>query len=218
MFVKPYLKQNLTTGERYIVYKLCEGYRINGQVTHRIIVSLGRLDELETDEQKKLLGKQVEQLFINGGNTLSTSDAGEQVEQLARYYFEEIRRKKRYDIKQGKAEWEVVNMSTLKNKDAREIGAEWMCKQAFDQLAIGDFLRQEGWGEDKIALATSHIISRAVYPASELKTVSYIKENSAVSEITGLDREKITKDLLYGISHQLYKIKDPLEQYLSRRY
>ncbi len=217
MFVKPYLKQNLTTGERYTVYKLCEGYRINGQVTHRIIVSLGRLDELETDEQKKLLGKRVEQLLINGGNTLSTSDSGEQIEQLARFYFEEIRRKKRYDIKQGNADWEVVNMSTLKNKDAREIGAEWLCKQTFDQLGIGDFLRQSGWGEDKIALATSHIISRAVYPASELKTVSYIKENSAISEITGLDREKLTKDLLYGISHQLYKIKDPLEQYLSRR-
>jgi transposase len=131
-------------------------------------------------------------------------------------YFEEIRKKKRYDIKQGKADWEVVNMSTLKNKDAREVGAEWLCKQAFDQLAIADFLRQSGWGEDKIALATSHIISRAIYPASELKTVSYIKENSAISEITGLNREKITKDLLYGISHQLYKIKDPLEQYLSR--
>ena len=52
MFVKPYLKQNRSTGERYTVYKLVEGYRIHEQVTHRIIVSFGRLDELETDEQK----------------------------------------------------------------------------------------------------------------------------------------------------------------------
>lgn len=108
-------------------------------------------------------------------------------------------------------------MSTLKNKDGREIGAEWLCQQAFDQLGIGSFLRQNKWAEDKIALATTHIISRAVYPASELKTVSYIKENSAITEITGFDRDKITKDLLYGISHKLYEIKDPLEQYLSKR-
>jgi len=144
MFVKPYLKQNRTTGERYTVYKLVEGYRIHGQVTHRIIVSFGRLDELETDEQKKLLGKRVEHLIINGGNTLSTSDSDEKIEQLARYFFEEVRRKKRYDINQGKAEWETVNMSTLKNKDARKIGAEWLCKQAVDQLGIGNFLRQSG--------------------------------------------------------------------------
>ena len=217
MFVKPYLKHNRTTGERYTVYKLVEGYRIHGQVTHRIIVSFGRLDELETDEQKKLLGNRVEQLIINGGNTLSTSGADEKIEQLARYYFEEIRRKKRYDINQGKAEWETVNISTLKNKDAREIGAEWLCKQAVDQLGIGNFLQQSGWEDDQIALATTHIISRAVYPASELKTVSYIKENSAIGEITGFDKEKVTKDKLYGISHKLYKIKDPLEQYLSRQ-
>jgi hypothetical protein len=108
-------------------------------------------------------------------------------------------------------------MSTLINNDVREIGAEWLCKKAFDQLGIGSFLQQSGWDEDKISLATTHIISRAVYPSSELKSVSYIKENSAISEITGIDKDKLAKDLLYGISHKLYKIKTPLEQYLSKR-
>lgn len=217
MFVKPYIKHNKTTGERYTVYKLVEGYRVNGQVNHRIIVSFGRLDELDTDDRKKLLGRRVEQLIINGGNTLSISQADEQVEQLARYYCEEVKRKRRYDTKQGKSDWETVDMSTLKNKDAREIGAEWLCKQALDQLGIGDFLKQSGWGQEEISLAATHIISRAVYPASELKTVSYIRENSAISEITVANREKITKDKLYGISHKLYQIKDPMEQYLSKR-
>jgi len=217
MFIKPFFKHNRSTGERYCVYKLCEGYRLNGGVYHRIIVSFGRLEELETVEQKKLLATRVEELVVNGGNNLSTSIVDEQVEQLARHYFAEIKSKKRYDVKQGNEDWETVKMSSLKNKDAREIGAEWLCKQAFDQLGIGRFLQQAGWGEDKISLATTHIISRAVYPSSELKSVSYIKENSAISEITGIDKDKLTKDLLYGISHKLYKIKTPLEQYLSKR-
>ena len=92
-----------------------------------------------------------------------------------------------------------------------------MCKQSFDQLAIGDFLRGEGWDKQTISLATTHIISRAVYPASELKTVSFIKENSAISEITGLDKNKITKDSLYRVSHKLYSIKSKLEKHLSKR-
>jgi transposase len=217
MFIKPYFKHNRTTNERYTVYKLCEGYRKNGGVCHRIIVSFGRLDELDTVEQKKLLASHVEELIINGGNTLSLSVADKKVEQLAQHFFNEVRSKKRYDIKQVNEDWETVNMSTLKNKDAREIGAEWLCKQAFDQLGIGNFLQQAGWGEDKISLAATHIISRAVYPASELKTVSFIKENSAISDITGIDKAKITKDILYGISHKLYKVKAPLEQHLSKR-
>ena len=217
MFIKPFFKHNRTTGERYCVYNLCEGYRLNGDVYHRIIVGFGRLEELETVEQKKLLATRVEELIVNGGNSLSTSAVDEQVEQLAQHYFAEIKSKKRYDVKQGNEDWETVKMSTLKNKDAREIGAEWLCKQAFDQLGIGSFLKQAGWDENKIALATAHIITRAVYPASELKTVSYIKENSAISEITGFEKDKLTKDILYGISHKLYKIKTPLEQYLSKR-
>jgi hypothetical protein len=217
MFIKPYFKHNRTTNERYTIFKLCESFRLNGGIHHRIIINFGRLENLVTVEQKKLLAARVEALVVNGGNTLASSIMDEQVEVLARHFYSEIKQKKRYDIKRGDEDWETVNMSTLKNKDAREIGAEWLCKQAFEQLGIGSFLRQSGWGEDKISLATTHIISRAVYPASELKTVSFIKENSAISEITGFDKDNITKDLLYGISHKLYKVKVPLEQHLSKR-
>lgn len=215
MFIKAYNKYNKTTNEYYWYYRLVESYRKSGTVCHRVIANFGRLETLSTAAQRNMLGQRIEQLVINGGNTLSTSIADEEVERLASHFYGEIRAKGTCDTKG--ADWETVNMSTLKNKDGREIGAEWLCKQAFDQLGIGNFLKQNGWDEGTIALATTHIISRAVYPASELKTVSYIKENSAICEITGFDREKITKDLLYGISHKLNKIKDLLEQYLSKR-
>src|SRR3989339_924352 len=215
MFIKPYTKIDKSTGYPYSVYKLVEGYRKNGTVCHRVIVNLGRLDQLATVEQKKQLAQRIEKLLINGGSTLSTSNWGEEIELLARKYYQEAVDKHRYDSK--KSDWETVNMSTLKNKDGREVGAEWLCKQAFDQLGIGGLLKQHGWDEGAISLATTHIISRAVYPASELKTVSYIKENSAICEITGFDKNLITKDLLYDISHKLYKVKEPLEQHLSKR-
>jgi len=217
MFIKPYFKYNKTNHERYTVYKLCESYRLNGGIHHRIIISFGKLEELETVGKKKLLASRVESLLVNGGNSLLTSAADEQVEKLARNFYSEIKQKGRYDINQCIRELETVDMSTLKNKDAREIGAEWLCKQAFEQLGIGSFLQQAGWDKDNISLAATHIISRAVYPASELKTVSFIKENSAISEITGFDKDKITKDLLYGISHKLYKVKSQLGQHLSKR-
>jgi transposase len=219
MFIKPFFKYNKTTGERYTVYKLCESYRLNGSIHHRIIIGFGRLEELKTVEQKKLLASRVEELVINGGNCIATSLADEVIENLARHFYNEIRDKKRYDIRQGPGnqDWETVNISTMKHKDAREIGAEWLCKQAFDQLGIGNFLEQTGLDKEKISLAATHIISRAVYPASELKTVSYIKENSAITGITGFNKNKLTKDMLYGISHKLYAIKPMLEQYLSRR-
>jgi hypothetical protein len=48
-------------------------------------------------------------------------------------------------------------------------------------------------------MATTHLIRGAVHPLSELKSVSDILENSAISEIPGIDKVKLIKDLLYSI-------------------
>ena len=213
MFIKPFFKYNKTTRQRYTIYSLCESYRINGSIRHRSIMGFGKLEELETDEEKKLLASMVESMLKNRGVIPSLFPVSEKIEKLAHRFCSEIKSKKRYDA----GDWETVKMSTLKNKDAREIGSEWLCKQAFEQLGIGNFLREQKWSDEKKSLAATHIITRAVFPSSELKTVSYIKENSAICELTGFDKEKITKDLLYGISHKLYSVKDKLENYLSRR-
>lgn len=217
MFVKPLVKYNKTTKQRYNVYQLCESFRFDGRVRHRVIVGLGKLEELPGEEQKKLLGKRIEELLNGRGNRLSLFETDEAVEKLAHYYLAEIKMKGRYDFSKVGADLQTVDLSTLKNKDGREIGAEWLCKQAFDQLGIATFLQNKGWVQNDISLAAAHIISRAIYPASELKTVSFIKENSAISEITGTDRDNVTKDKLYKISHDLYSVKDELENYLSNR-
>ncbi len=217
MFIKGYSKYNKSTQERHIYYKLCESYRIKGNIRHYVILGLGSLEELENVEEKRMLAIRIEEIIKGGGNSLPTGIVGGKVEQLAWHFYKEIIDKKRLDVHLPKGEWETVNMSTLRNKDAREIGSEWLCKQAFDQLGIADFLKVKGWSDEKISLATTHIISRVAYPASELKTVSYIKENSTVCELTGYNKEKITKDLLYSISHKLYSIKEELEKYLSKK-
>ena len=78
-------------------------------------------------------------------------------------------------------------------------------------------LAEAGFSEEQVQLAATQIVSRAVYPASELKTASWIKENSAIGELTGYDCEKITKDRLYESALRLYAVKDRLEQHLSHK-
>lgn len=217
MFVKPLIKYNKTTKTRYNIYQLCESFRLDGRVRHRCIIGFGKLEGLQ-EEQIKLLGKRVEELLTGKSNRLPfDEDRDTSVEKLARYYYEEIRKKHRYDTGKGTSDWQTVDLESLKNKDAREIGAEWLCKQAFDQLDISNFLRQKGWSEENISLAMTHVVSRAVFPASELKTVSFIKESSAITEITDMDKNKVTKDKLYKISHALFAEKEGLEGHLSNR-
>ncbi len=112
---------------------------------------------------------------------------------------------------------QLIDLNSIRNKDVREIGAEWLSYQAMRQLQIAPFLESLGWSDDQVKLAQTHIISRAVYPASELETTRWIRENSAVCEVTGYNAEQITKDRLYAISKKLYSEKEALEQHLSIR-
>jgi hypothetical protein len=69
---------------------------------------------------------------------------------------------------------DTVDLNTLKNKDVREMSAEWMSLQAVREFGIDRYLASRGWSDEDISLALSHIASRAVYPASELKTVRFM--------------------------------------------
>ncbi|MDA3892571.1 MAG: IS1634 family transposase [Salinivirgaceae bacterium] len=181
-----------------------------------MLLSVGRLEELPDIRQKEAFIDRINQL-ATGSPKLFKENIEPVVERLAQHFYNELRLKNKIDFKPKKnSNYEIVKLNTLKNKDVREFGAESICYQAFEQLKIGKYLRARKWSDEDINLATTHIISRAIYPASEYKTVSWIKENSSVCEISGCDRKKITKDKLYSIAHKLFREKDGLESFLSR--
>ena len=111
----------------------------------------------------------------------------------------------------------MLNIDTLKHRDVREVGSEWIGYHTWNKLQLTPFLLSKGWSEEQVQLAATQVISRAVYPASELKTTRWIKENSAVCELTGYDMEKVTKDKLYQSALSLYTLEDALEKHLSTR-
>jgi len=153
------------------------------------------------------------QQSVTGQSNLFVS-ADDVVEKMALEFFNQIKQKQ--SITQGKEDYHVVDIQTLKNKDVKEVGGEWLCYQALEQLKIREFLESKGWSHSIIQLALTHIISRAVYPGSELKTARWIKENSSVCELTGYPVELITKDKLYSISLMLFSVREELEKHLGK--
>ena len=198
-------------------YRMVESYRVNDQVRHETILNLGTLDELPEVEQKKSLGQRINDLMRQSvtGKTSLFVETDDLTEQLAQKFFQEIKNKQR--INKAGGDYHVIDTQTIKNKDVREAGAEWLCYQALEQLQVRNVFEQKDWNETDTQLALTHIISRAVYPASEYKTSRWIQENSSVCEITGYPKEQITKDKLYEISHRLFSVKDELEKHLSKK-
>ena len=196
---------------------MVESYRVNDQVRHETILNLGTLEELPDIEQKKSLAQRINDLMRQSvtGKTNLFVEHDVLIEQLAQKFFQEIKNRQRTN-KTGN-NYHLIDTQTIKNRDVREVGAEWLCYQGLEQLQVRNVLEQKHWCETDIQLALTHIISRAVYPASEYKTSRWIQENSSVCEITGYPKEQMTKDKLYAISHRLFSVKDELEKHLSKR-
>lgn len=228
MYFKVSMRTNPATGVYSGYYRLVESYRNHSdRVCHRTILNAGYLDGLTAD-QLNLIQKILTAKVANHDKPLFElpyTDDTTVVRHVEEFY-QRMVAEKRIDVfmekKQNKSskngkDLQLIDLNSIRNKDVREVGAEWLSFQAICQLQIAPFLESLGWSEDQVRLALTHLVSRAVYPASELETTRWIKENSAVCEITGFDIEQITKDRLYSISKKLYSEKEALEQHLSVR-
>jgi hypothetical protein len=218
MFLKVIFKGDRTKGEVVKHYRMVESYRYLDTVKHQNILHLGTLSELTEAEDIKLLGRRIDELVkqrVTGKATIFGS-GNTFVEQLAQQFANQIIEKRKIDVDRGR-NFELIDTDSISHKDVREIGAEWLFHQTLDQLGLKDFLAKRKYSEEDISLAYTHLIGRAVYPSSEYRSVRWIKQNSAVCELTQYPIEKITKDKLYGNSLKLYEDHEELEKFLSQK-
>jgi len=230
MYFKVSIRTNPVSGDPDGYYRLIESYRnIEGRVCHRTILNVGFMGGIQPEELNRIqkILNHKSQTFGREIFNMEYEKEAPVVQKWVNELYARLVKEKKIDVPfiqgtstQGESsgDWQTINMNSLRNRNIREIGGEWLCYQALVQLGVDRFLGlQAGWLPDDVRLALTHIISRAVYPASELKTSRWIRENSAVCEVTGFPIEQITKDRLYSISKRLYALKDSLETWLSHR-
>jgi len=226
MYFRSSIRRNPATGEIDSYYRLIESYRNEtDRVCHRTLLNVGFLDGLvtidELNQVRRIICKRYQD--INGGSELFDiqDNNPQKVIDFADKLWKELVEKNRIDIGQkqpkepGVRQRNMVFEESIRHPDVREIGGEWLCYQALEQLKLADFLTNIDFSEEETRLAISQIIARAVYPASELETARWIGENSSVCSLTGYPIEKITKDKLYKSSLKLFSEKERIENFLS---
>ena len=225
MFIKTIVKTDKKTGKRYEYYRLCEGYRIGNKVRHRSILSLGRLSGIESKEDKKMLADRIESL-LRGDKELFAYQIKPGIEKYARGFAKRIIEEGLLDVGRVRGrviedmpkDYETIDLNSVKHDEVRELGSEWLCKQTLDKLGLWDFLTHKaGFSESVANMALMHIISRAVYPASEHKTAQWIQDNSSVSSLCEVPLNKVNRFKLYDVSNSLYQYKEGIEKHLSTR-
>jgi hypothetical protein len=225
MYFKVSMRHNPAKGFIDGYYRLVESYRnAEDRICHRTLLNVGFLDMNEVRPEQL---NHIQKILTRRSESPSPGLFDEEIsEPVVRSYVETLYGRlvseQKIDTGQSsrcsrKGDRQTIDLNSLRNRDVRETGCEWLCYQALEQLKIADYLANRDWEANDIRLALTHIISRAVYPASELRTGHWIRENSSVYEQTGYPVDEISKDRLYRISLKLYEEKANLENYLSFR-
>ncbi len=213
MYLKASFRHNPAINDIAAYYRLVESYRNEfDRVCHKTLLNIGFWADV-TREQKDKVVDHLNERYKNELALFEETDL--QVVEWVNRFWNEMIAKKTIDRKTMEEKHRLVKADTIKHKEAREIGTEWICANTWNQLQLTELFENLGWSEEKIQLAMTQVISRAVYPGSELATSKWIKDNSAICDITGYDIDKITKDKLYQSALDLYKHKAIIEKHLS---
>ena len=215
MYLKASFRHNPDIQDIAAYYRLVESYRNeHDRVCHRTLLNIGFWLEASREQKNKV----VDHLNSKYKNELELFEESDQVVlQWVNRFWNEMIEKKTIDRQTIEQRHRLVKVESIKHKEAREIGTEWICANTWNNLKLTKLFEEMGWSQEKIQLAMTQIISRAVYPGSELATSKWIKDNSAICDITGYDINKISKDKLYQSALDLYKNKDAIEKYLSTK-
>ena len=214
MYFKASGRTNPKTNSHEGYYRLVESYRNSaGRVCHRTILNVGFLSDVLTPEQLNKIARILTDIYEKKQSIFDEQDPI--VQKWVTKLWSRIVEEKRLDLTLYSQDSRMISADTIKHSNVREVGAEWMCYNTWHELGIDEILKQNDFSELEIQLAQTQVISRAVYPASELATSKWIKENSAICELTGFPESKMNKDRLYRGALKLHSIKEALEQHLS---
>lgn len=120
------------------------------------------------------------------------------------------------DSEEG-ALFKVVDCNSLTTTCSRSFGPELLGHHVWRQLRFLSVLKKCGFNNREMSLSEAVIVGRLVKPGSDLSTWNWIRNHSAISELTSVSLNRIKKDAVYEISDQLLKHKKTIERHLLER-
>jgi len=220
MFIKQIKKKNKNSDKQYIYYRLVHTYKIGNKVRHQNIISLGGLETLPRDRHKALADRIEELITGNSSSLFSDNETFDDIDALAKTFAEKIIKEKLFvpaPNKEKKISKEILNnyqevdLESIEQLDSKEIGGEWLVKQAFDKLGISTILADSGLAGPQIDIAQMLITGKLLHPSSELETERWLKENSGARELYPT-KEDISRYRLYGAAEAMYQNKNLIEK------
>lgn len=201
------------------VLQLVESYRDNiGKVKQKIVVSLGKLHV--PNRERKEIAKAVEDR-LSGQESLFPLRAS--VAKWTDIIIKKIEETKltvsRHPVDNISSKEEIADgvlVDRIEHENETILGSVLVLKKAWDDLGIGDYLKENEFTESQINASMASVFNRLIAPESEHCLPLWCSTVS-LDEILNDRLSASGDDRFYRVSDALLKVREGLEKHLRRR-
>ncbi len=219
MYIRAVIKKDKSKQKSYTYYRLTHSYRVGSKSRQQVILNLGKLEGLDKEHHKPLADR-IEELVTGIGTGFLSLALSEELEVLAQSFAKQISREKIFSSTKGQLisneienNYQTVDLDTFEQIESKQIGGEWLVKQAFEAMDISSILTKIGLDEKQVKVAQMLLTAKLLHPSSELETERWLNHNSASPELFDYE-EQITRYSLYQATSKMYSQKEIIDKEL----
>lgn len=210
MYIRQTKTRSAKSGEDYFTFRLVASERVGTKVRQRTLLNLGTNFPLPKDQWPRLCSR-IDQLLAGQSNLLPET---KEIEEFAQQYAAGIlAHSAPASSMPGSPEvdYQEVDVASLELVRPRSVGVEHVGVAALTELGLPQILESAGLNGVQRAAAMGSIIGRMAAPGSELATLRWLKERSALGELLGVDFETMSSMRLYRTSDLLVQHQETIE-------
>ncbi len=203
----------------HFTYRMVESRRdASDKVKQHTLLNLGAHYDLIPEADHSILSQRIDNIIMGQLSLLPLNEKLEtEAQRIAHLIIKKHAKPISADNKKIDARYEHVDITSIENTDVKTIGVEYLAYEAVKKISLPEILFKCGLSEKEVNGALASIIGRLIAPGSEVSTVNYLRNNSALDEILNTDFSNLHKNRLYKISDLLLKNQGAIEAALYQK-
>lgn len=214
MFIRRTVSKNKKyDNEKYYTYRLVESYRVGNKVKQRVLLNLGSNFNLDK-ERWSSLALRIEDI-IKKRESLFSVDGD--IESLAQQYAQELIVLSPQEDEHKDVAYKEIDINSIDTMDPKTIGCEHIVYETIKELQLPELFDSLEFTTKESHSALGTLIAKACNPASDKKSLEYLRERSGAGELYGCDYNAISSNSIYRVADKLLEHKDAIEKHIYNK-
>ena len=214
MFIRRTVSKNKKyDDEKYYTYRLVESYRVGSKVKQRVLLNLGA--DFSVDKDKwSILSTRVEDI-VKQRETLFDIDDKE-IESLAQQYALQLIALSSNSDDEDE-EYKEIDINSIDSVNPKTIGSEHIIYETIKELELPSLFESLNFTPMQRDSAIGTLIAKACSPASDKKSIEWLRDKSGAGELYECDYNSISNNSIYRVADTLLNHKDTIEKHLYNK-